>query len=122
MFPREGGPVHGSASSCGAILSEGRDEQEKETYSREFKLGAVGLAETSGESMAQIGRNLGITVGCLRKWRRRLETNGENAFPGHGDLPPAQDRLRLQGAMTPTCPFRPVPPPSTTILHARAGP
>lgn len=68
--------------------------KKRRTYSREFKLDAVRLAETSDESMAQIERNLGITEGCLRKWRRRLATDGENAFPGHGNLLPDQERLR----------------------------
>ena len=66
----------------------------RRTYSREFKLDAVRLAETSDESMAQIERNLGITEGCLRKWRSRLAADGESAFPGHGNLPPDQERVR----------------------------
>jgi len=53
------------------------------------------LAGTSGESMAQIGRNLGITVSRPRKWRRRLETDGKNTLPGHGRLPSAWERRRL---------------------------
>lgn len=66
----------------------------RRTYSREFKLDAVRLAETSDESMAQIERNLGITEGCLRKWRSRLAADGESAFPGHGNLPRDQERVR----------------------------
>jgi transposase len=68
--------------------------KKRRTYSREFKLDAVRLAETSDESMAQIERNLGITEGCLRKWRSRLAADGESAFPGHGNLPPDQERVR----------------------------
>ncbi|MFC2046626.1 transposase [Chloroflexota bacterium] len=68
--------------------------KKRRTYTREFKLDAVRLAETSDESMAQIERNLGISEGCLRKWRSRMAADGENAFPGHGNLPPDQERLR----------------------------
>ena len=68
--------------------------KKRRTYSREFKLDAVRLAETSDESMAQIERNLGIGEGCLRKWRSRLAADGESAFPGHGNLPPDQERVR----------------------------
>ena len=68
--------------------------KKRRTYSREFKLDAVRLAETSDESMAQIERNLGISDGCLRKWRSRLAADGESAFPGHGNLPPDQERVR----------------------------
>ena len=68
--------------------------KKRRTYSREFKLDAVRLAETSDESMAQIERNLGISDGCLRKWRSRLAANGESAFPGNGNLPHDQERVR----------------------------
>ena len=68
--------------------------KKRRTYSREFKLDAVRLAETSDESMAQIERNLGISEGCLRKWRSRLAADGESAFPGHGNLPPDEERVR----------------------------
>lgn len=66
----------------------------RKTYSREFKLEAVRLAETSDKSMAQIEQDLGIGEGCIRQWKRKLAANGESAFPGHGNLPPDQERLR----------------------------
>jgi transposase len=66
----------------------------RQTYSREFKLEAVRLAETSDKSMAQIEQDLGIGEGCIRQWKRKLAANGERAFPGHGNLPPDQERLR----------------------------
>ena len=68
--------------------------KKRRTYSREFKLETVRLAETSDKSMAEIERDLGIGEGCIRQWKRRLAANGENAFPGHGHLPPDQERLR----------------------------
>jgi transposase len=68
--------------------------KKRRTYSPEFKMEAVQLAETSDLSMAQIERDLGIGEGCLRDWRRKLATDGENAFPGHGNLPPDQERMR----------------------------
>ena len=66
----------------------------RKTYSREFKLEAVRLAETSGKSMAEIERDLDIGEGCIRLWRKKLAAEGENAFPGHGHLPPDQERIR----------------------------
>jgi transposase len=68
--------------------------KKRRTYSAEFKMDAVQLAETSDMSMAQIERDLGIGEGCLRDWRRKLAADGENAFPGHGNLPPDQERVR----------------------------
>ena len=66
----------------------------RRTYTREFKLEAVHLLETSGRSAAQIERELGIGSGCLPRWRREFAEEGENAFPGHGRLAPEQERIR----------------------------
>ena len=68
--------------------------QKRRTYTREFKLEAVRLAETSGKSMKQIEQELGIGGGCIRQWKRKLAAEGENAFPGHGKLPPDGERIR----------------------------
>jgi transposase len=66
----------------------------RRTYTREFKLEAVRLWQTSGKSAAQIERDLGIGGGCLCRWKRKLAEEGENAFPGHGRLMPEQERVR----------------------------
>ena len=66
----------------------------RRTYTREFKLEAVHLLETSGRSAAQLERELGIGGGCLSRWRREFAEEGENAFPGHGRLAPDQERVR----------------------------
>jgi len=68
--------------------------QKRRTYTREFKLEAVHLWQTSGKSAAQIERELGIGGGCLYRWKRKLAEEGENAFPGHGRLAPDQERIR----------------------------
>jgi len=66
----------------------------RRTYTRGFKLEAVRLLETSGRSIAQIERELGIGAGCLSRWRKKFAEEGEQAFPGHGRLTPEQERLR----------------------------
>jgi transposase len=66
----------------------------RRTYTREFKLEAVHLLETSGRSAAQLERELGIGGGCLSRWRREFAEEGENAFPGHGRLAPDQEQIR----------------------------
>ena len=66
----------------------------RRTYSREFKLEAVRLLETSGKSIIEIERELGIGHGCLCRWRKALATEGEDAFPGHGRLAPEQEEIR----------------------------
>jgi transposase len=66
----------------------------RRTYTREFKLEAVRLWQTSGKSAAQIECDLGIGGGGLYRWKRKLAEEGENAFPGHGRRTPEQERVR----------------------------
>ena len=63
-------------------------------YSREFKMEAVRLLETSGKSAVQLERELGIGKGNLSRWKRQFAADGEDAFPGHGRLTPEQEELR----------------------------
>ena len=63
-------------------------------YTREFKLEAVHLLDTSGKSASQLERELGIGSGCLSRWKREFAEEGEHAFPGHGRLAPDQERIR----------------------------
>jgi transposase len=66
----------------------------RRTYSREFKLEALRLAEASGKSDLQVERDLGISRGCLYRWRAAVAAEGEQAFPGQGRLGPEQEELR----------------------------
>ncbi len=65
----------------------------RRTYTREFKLEAVHLLETSCRSAPQLERELGIGGGCLYRWRRKFAEEGENAFPGHGRLAPDEEHI-----------------------------
>jgi len=66
----------------------------RKNHTREFKLEAVRLLETSGKSASQIERDLGIGSGCLGRWKREFAAEGEHAFPGHGRLTPDQEHIR----------------------------
>ena len=66
----------------------------RKQYSREFKMEAVRLLETSGKSARQLERELGIGSGNLSRWKGEFGADGEDAFPGHGRLTPEQERLR----------------------------
>lgn len=69
-------------------------EKMRKAYSREFKLEAIRLLETSGKGAAEIERDLGVGAGCLCRWEARLSQDGPQAFPGHGRLMPDQERMR----------------------------
>lgn len=66
--------------------------QKRKTYTRDFKLEALRLVETSGKPIAQIERDLGLSKGLMHHWKRQLSRDGEEAFPGKGRLK-VQDEL-----------------------------
>ncbi len=65
----------------------------RKTYSREFKLEALHLLESSGKSAAQIARDLGMPEGSLYRWRNEFSARGDLAFPGQRNLPADQEEL-----------------------------
>lgn len=48
-------------------------ERKNRSYTVEFKLEALELLQSSGKSLGQIERDLGITPGLLWKWRERYQ-------------------------------------------------
>ena len=66
----------------------------RKKYTREFKLEALHLVETSGKSVAQIERDLGLSSGLLYYWKKRFSQDAEQAFPGNGRLKPEDEELR----------------------------
>ena len=51
---------------------------EKKTYTEEFKREALRLLESSGKPVATLERELGLSHGLLRGWRKRFRVNGSN--------------------------------------------
>lgn len=68
--------------------------KEQKTYSKEFKIETVRLAETSGKSITEIARDLGISDSTIHNWRKQLSAHGEQACPGSGHQTPEAEELR----------------------------
>ena len=68
--------------------------KKRRTYTREFKLDAIQLAETSDKPIAEIERDLGLSVGQIYHWRRQLADEGKDAFAGKGHLKPQDELIR----------------------------
>ena len=66
----------------------------RRTYTPEFKAEAVKLVPEQGYSLAEAARSLGIHETLLRSWKLAVETQGDQAFPGQGKLPPFEAELR----------------------------
>jgi len=61
---------------------------------KEFKIEAVRLASEPGNTQSKIERDLGISQGIISRWKRELNKDGDQAFPGKGRLKPDDDELR----------------------------
>ncbi len=71
--------------------------KKRRQYTREFKLEALHLWDSSGKSATQIEVDLGLTKGRLYRWKKDLQVAGEDAFPGQGrQTGPAEEIRRLR--------------------------
>jgi transposase len=66
----------------------------RKSYTKEFKLEAIQLADTSGKSISQVERELGLPKGSIFRWKQALARQGEEAFPGKGHLPATEEQVR----------------------------
>lgn len=66
---------------------------DRRTFTREFKLHAVKMITDQGLSYAEVARKLGVREGLLRKWKRKLDTAGPQAFPGPTTPSPLEAEL-----------------------------
>jgi transposase len=81
---------------------EPHEPQEQRIYTREFKLEAVRLSESSEKTVAQIARDLGVPERVLYRWRHELREQADHrecVFPGKGhqsELEEENRRLRRE--------------------------
>ncbi len=69
-------------------------QKAQRTFTREFKVEAVQLAQTSKKPLAHIARDLGIADSTLHHWCKLFSEQGEQAFPGSGHLMPQEEEIR----------------------------
>ena len=68
--------------------------KDQRTFSKEFKVEAVHLVQTSGKPQAQVARDLGIVDSTLHHWRKEFAQAGEKAFVGSGNPAAGEEELR----------------------------
>ena len=68
-------------------------KRQQRTHSREFKQEAVALVVEHGYSYAAAGRSLGVSGALIGRWKRQLEDNVSEAFPGNGKRTAEQQRV-----------------------------
>jgi len=62
-------------------------------YSKQFKIDAVKLVTEQGYRVSEAARNLGLHHSSLRRWKKQLETDGSQAFPGKGHMTAQKEEL-----------------------------
>lgn len=65
----------------------------RKVFTKEFKLEAVRLLESSERQAAAVARELGIRRNQLYKWQHELRAKAERAFSGRGQHPELADEL-----------------------------
>lgn len=65
-------------------------------YPPEFKREALEMLATGEYNMAQLERELGITPGLLRQWKRRAERKGEYVSPKEVPTTPEAAEARIR--------------------------
>lgn len=68
--------------------------KEQRTYTKECKVEAVRLAETSGKPITELTRDLGVSDSTIHNWRKQLAEHGTDAFPGSGYQTPEEEENR----------------------------
>jgi len=63
-------------------------------FDLEFKLEAVRMASEPGMTARDVEQRLGIGQGVLSRWKRQLKNEGNQDFPGKGNLKPEGEELR----------------------------
>jgi transposase len=63
-------------------------------YSEGFKLETLRLLESSGKPVAQLERDMGLTHGLLRNWRKRYQVNNDNGTLQRSETEQLQAEVR----------------------------
>jgi len=63
-------------------------------YDLEFKVEAIRMASEPGVTNRDVERRLGIGQGVLSRWKRELNRDGQEAYPGKGRLKLEDEEMR----------------------------
>ena len=66
----------------------------RRSYDREFKIEAVRMVVDQGRPVTEVARNLGVSPSLVHRWKSQLLEDGQVAFPGNGNLKPADAELQ----------------------------
>jgi transposase len=64
-----------------------KDKNNYKQYTREFKLEAVKISQQPNRTVADVARELELRENDLHAWRKTVNEQGNQAFPGRGRKP-----------------------------------
>lgn len=64
------------------------------TYDKDFKINAVNLYKSSGRSINALAEELGLSTSTLSTWIRKYRQEGEQSFPGKGQVKASEEEVR----------------------------
>jgi transposase len=69
-------------------MEQGNVTKSRRHFDQQFKVDAVRLVAESGNSVAEVARNLGIGRNQLDRWMKQLQgkKSPQAAFPGNGNI------------------------------------
>lgn len=68
--------------------------RKRRRFSQEFKIEAVRMVVEQGRDLYDVCKDLEIRPDMLRKWIKKFENDGMDAFPGSGRLKPEDEENR----------------------------
>lgn len=63
-------------------------------YDKAFKMQAISMVKDKGETVADTSEKLGVHIKTIYRWLNEFKQDGKDAFPGKGNLKPADEELR----------------------------
>jgi transposase len=75
-------------------MSDKRVTPTKKRYDFEFKKEAIRLSDSSGKKDREIEQDLGLYPNAIGRWRKALELDPIDAFPGTGHQKPLEEEVR----------------------------
>ena len=66
----------------------------KNRFTSDYKKEIVKLVTELGKKPSEVAEDIGVTATTVRRWIKQYSIHGDDAFPGKGNLRPADEELR----------------------------
>ncbi|RMG61940.1 MAG: transposase [Calditrichaeota bacterium] len=71
-----------------------KEFNKRKKFSKDFKRETVRMVLEEEQAVSDLAFDLGIHPNTIYRWVKEFRERGEDAFPGNGQLPPAEAEIR----------------------------